>query len=488
MSATTLLLLTLAAPLARAILSAAIARPPGLRDLLNILLALAQAATAIALMGAVARGETAPIVLARPLPDVTLAFVLEPLGVIVAAATSVLSVLHAIHTAAFLRASQDPAPARLQAFIALSSLMAMGAAFSANLFTLFIFYQGLTLASAPLIAHGGNEAARRASRLYLSMLLATSIGLLLPAIVWTYALAGDLTFRAGGVLTGHVTPIVANVLLALFVFGFAKAALPPVHRWLPAASTAPFPAIAVVQALAIIPAGAIGILKTTLYVFGPAMADARIAAHILLGLAGAAMCVAALNALGKQDIRERMAYAMVSQNAAVIAAAMLATPAGYFSAILQIVAQCFGALTLLMAFANVQAATGRVAAAEFEGLGRYMPWTFAAVAIGAISLIGLPPLAGAWPRLWLMTASAESGLMWAGALVAFGSIATFAYLAPLAAKALVGEAPADPFRRPDGASIILVAPMALTAAATLALIFFVDPLAQFLAPVWSAPP
>ncbi|MGE3249435.1 MAG: proton-conducting transporter membrane subunit [Hyphomonadaceae bacterium] len=487
MSVASLFLIAFGAPLLRAALSAFLPRPPGLRDALNVLLALAQAGACVALAFAAARGADATIVLARPLPDVAFALALEPLGAAAAAALSVLGALHALHTAAWLRAARDPTPGRMQAFIALCAFMTMGVAFSANLFALFVFYQGLTLASAPLIAHAGDERARRAARLHLSMLLGASIALLLPAIVWTYALAGDVTFRAGGVLAGHATPIIADVLLALFVFGFAKAALPPVHRWLPEGSQASFPAIATVQALAVLPAGAIGILKTTLYVFGPAMSEAQTAARLLLALAGATMCVAALNALGKSDIRARMAYAMVAQNAAVIAGAMLAAPPSYFAAILQLIAQSAGALTLIMAFANVEAATGRLTVNTFTGLGRVMPWTFAAVAIGAAGIIGLPPLAGAWPRLWLMTASAEGHAIWAGGLAALGAIAAFACFAPLAAKALVGAAPEDPFRRPDGASIGLVAPVVLTAAATASLIFVVDPLAQFLAQLWGAP-
>jgi multicomponent Na+:H+ antiporter subunit D len=314
------------------------------------------------------------------------------------------------------------------------------------------------------------------------------MGFLLPAIVWTQALGGDLSFRMGGVLAGRVSPIVADILLVLFVFGFAKAAVPPLHRWISEASAAPFPALGAILAFTVVTAGGLGVLKTTLYIFGPAMAAAHVAALAILALACVAMCWAAINALGKQDIRARLAYVMIAQNAAVVAGAMIGTREGAIAAVLQLIAQSFAALTLIMAFAAVHAATGRVRTTEMEGLGRLMPWTFAGAAIGAASLIGMPPLAGAWPKLWLMTAAAEADLIWAGGLAALASIAAFACLAPLIANAIVGSAPIGAFIRPDGASILLVAPVFLAAAATLALVVFVDPLAAFLAPIWGLQP
>ncbi|MBI1185777.1 MAG: hypothetical protein GC206_00295, partial [Alphaproteobacteria bacterium] len=193
MSAETLLLITMGAAFLRACAAALAPRPPGLRDTLNIALALVQAWAAIRLIGATAAGEIAPVVLARPLPDASFALALEPVGVVVAATIATLAAVHAIHTAGFLRATQDPAPARLMAFTALASLMATGVALASNLFTLFVFHQALILASMPLAAHAGDVSGRRAARLYLTILYASSLGLLLPAIVWTYAITGELT-------------------------------------------------------------------------------------------------------------------------------------------------------------------------------------------------------------------------------------------------------------------------------------------------------
>ncbi len=484
MSAALLLLLCIGAPLLQAAAAIAAPRPPGLRDTLQIGLSLAHFTAACLLFQAARGGAEARIVLAQPLPHVELAFAIDPIGALMAVLLSGLGALHAFHSAAFLRAVSEPAPARMQAFMALALFAATALAFASNLFAFFVAYQVLTLTTFPLIAHSGDADARRAARIYLGTLLTASIGLLLPAIVWTYALSGQLEFRVGGVFARPLDPVTLNVLLALFVLGVAAIALPPVHRWLPNASLAPFPAIVSIMGITVVNAGGVGVLKIATYVFGARLGQAQFATQGLIALAGATMCAAALIALSKQDLRERLAYSMMAQSASVAMAAMIALPTGTFAAALQIVAQACAATTLAMALATAYAASGRTRAAEIEGLGRLMPWTFAGFAIAAASLIGMPPFSGAWAKLWLITAAADADHIWAGGLAALGAVLSFAHLGPLAAAALAGPAPENAFRRPDGASILLVAPVIVAAVATTALLFLADPIAVFLSSIW----
>jgi multicomponent Na+:H+ antiporter subunit D len=477
-----------AAPIAQALLVLLLSRPPGLRDTIHISFSVFTAACAFRLVEAAAFGETARIALARPLPNVDLAFAVEPLGALAAAVIATLSALHAIHAAGVVRATQERAPGALLALIALACGATMAIAYSANLFTLFVAYQALILASFPMVAHRGDEEARSAAHAFLATLLVSSVGFFLPAMIWTYAIAGALDFQPGGMLAGRVDALTANVLLALFVFGLALTAIPPMHRWLPASYAAPYPALVSIQALAVLPSGGIAILKVAAFVFGPVLLDAALASRGLILLSGVGMCVAALIALAKQDVRERLAYSCMAQSLAVVMGALLAAPAGLFAAALQVAALAGSAATLLMAAGSVDAVTGRNTLAEYAGLGRVMPWTFAGFAIASASMIGLPPFAGAWAKLWLITAAASTGLVWAAALAGVAAILTFAHLAPLAANALAARAPADAFRRPDGASILLAAPVILAAGATLWLLVLADPLATFLSPIWTPEP
>lgn len=475
----------LGTPVAQAALVALLPRPPGLRDLIHIAGSLFTAFCAIYLAGAVGAGRSARIILAQPLPNVDLAFSIDPLGAMMAVVLSGLGVLHAVHAAGVIRAKHERSPARLLAFLSLAMAGVLAVAFSANLFSFFVAYQALTLAAFPLVAHRGDDETRPAGRVFLATLLASSMGLFLPAMIWTYAIAGALDFQAGGVLANRVDTFTANVLLALYIMGIAMAAIPPMHRWLTASSQGPFPALVAVLALAVVPAGGIGVLKVATFVFGPAMLQASVAALILIAIAGAGMIGAALIALSKQDIRDRLAYSCMAQSLAVVMGSLLALPAGLFAAALQIVAMSCAAATLLMAAGTTAAITGRTKVADFAGLGRVMPWTFAGFAIASASMIGLPPFAGAWAKLWLITAAAGSGLIWAAALASVAAVLTFTHLAPIAVNALAARAPTDAFKRPDGASILLAAPVVLAAAATLSLLVLADPLAVYLSPIWT---
>ncbi|MBX9746730.1 MAG: hypothetical protein K2X34_07500, partial [Hyphomonadaceae bacterium] len=197
---------------AQALLVLLLSRPPGLRDVVHVLSTGVVAVFAVYLVFAVQEGETARLVLAQPLPNVDLAFSIEPLGTLAAAVVAGLGFLHAVHTSGMVRATGQKAPARLMAFSTLTTASAMAVMFSANLFSFFVAYQALALAAFPLVAHVGDDEARDSARLFLAVLLGSSIALLLPAMIWTYALAGALEFQTGGVLAGRVDQVSANAL------------------------------------------------------------------------------------------------------------------------------------------------------------------------------------------------------------------------------------------------------------------------------------
>lgn len=357
------------------------------------------------------------------------------------------------------------------------------------MFTLFVSLQALALASFPLVAHSGDDEARASGSLYLAVLLAGAAAFFLPAMIWTYALVGALDFRVGGMIAGHVDQISASALLALFAFGLGFCAIPPMHRWLTASRGASFPALISIQCITALPVGCVSLLKITAYVFGSALHEAVWAGRALLVLVGVSLCVAALVALSKQDIRERLVYSCLSQALCAILGACLAIPAGAFASALQIVAFSSAGAVLFMAAGAVHAVTGRMSVDLYPGMGRLMPWSVGAFALGAASMIGLPPFSGAWAKLWLITAAADAGWVSASITAALGAVLTFAHLGPLTAHALGAPAPpVDAMKRPDGASILLTAPVVIAAAATLSLLFYADRLAVFLAPMWSAPP
>ena len=251
MSGIAILALLLALPVIGAASVLICARPPGLRDVIHIGFALSAAVLGAVLLSALRQHEAIRLALAHPLPGVELAFAVEPLGALFTVIVAGLSVLHAVHTVGFVRATAVQAPARMMAFITLTAGATIAVALSANLFTLFVAYQALILAGAPLIQDREPEEEGRAARVYLTTQLGASIGLFLPAVVWTYSLAGAAEFRAGGVLTGLVDPLSANALLVLFVLGASMSIVPPLSSWINASSDSRWPALTSIQSLAL---------------------------------------------------------------------------------------------------------------------------------------------------------------------------------------------------------------------------------------------
>ena len=219
-------------------------------------------------------------------------------------------------------------------------------AFAGNLFTLFLGYEFLTVATYPLVAHAGTPAARKGARTYLGILLGTSIGFQLLAILITYALTGTLDFREGGILAGTVSPLWAGLLYALYIFGIGKAAIMPFHRWLPAAMVAPTPVSALLHAVAVVKAGVFTVLKVTIYVFGPEFLTETGVTDWLLWFVAATILLASLVAMTKDNLKARLAYSTVSQLSYILLGAMLLNTAGTLGSSLHIVMHAFAKITL----------------------------------------------------------------------------------------------------------------------------------------------
>jgi multicomponent Na+:H+ antiporter subunit D len=219
-----------------------------------------------------------------------------------------------------MRGHDEPHQTRFYVCFAVAISSAMGIAFAANMFTLFLFYEVLTLSTYPLVTHSGTAEARRAGRVYLGILLGTSLGLQLAAIVWTWVAAGTLDFTVGGILRDRASPAAISVLFALYVFGIGKAAIMPFHRWLPAAMVAPTPVSALLHAVAVVKAGVFAILKVTVYIFGIDLLADIGASQWIAYVAAATILIASLVAMSKDNLKARLAYSTVSQLSYVVLA------------------------------------------------------------------------------------------------------------------------------------------------------------------------
>jgi len=396
-------------PLGGAVLIAFSGSRGAMRELLSLVTSALLFVSVTALAPAVLEGARPGLTIAEPLPRLPLQLTVEPLGLMFALLASLLWIVTTVYSIGYMRARRETNLTRFYACFALSLWAAVGMALAGNLLTLFVFYEVLTLSTYPLVTHSGSEQARRSGRLYLGLLLAPSVGFLLLAVIWTWQLAGTLDFVEGGSLRGTASPSVLGILFALYAFGIAKAALMPLHRWLPAAMVAPTPVSALLHAVAVVKGGVFFILKITLYVFGIDLVAELQTTQWLLYLAAATILLASLVALRKDNLKARLAYSTISQLGYVVLGAFLATSSGIIGGSLHMIMHAFGKITLFFCAGAILVATQISSISQMQGLGRYMPLTMSAFLIGALSIIGLPPAGGVWSKWFLMLGTLEAG-------------------------------------------------------------------------------
>lgn len=481
MNESMLLILALLTPLVGGLLLA-MQSSANTRDAISLVTAAILFVVVLCLYPYVLNGNTPTLVIAQPLDGLSFSLAAEPLGLMFATIASGLWILTTIYGMGYMRGNNETNQTRFFLCFALSISAVMGIAFAGNLLTLFVFYEMLTLATYPLVTHKGNEDARQGGRTYLGILMFTSIGFLLLATLWTYSLTGTLDFTAGGILEGNVTPTTAIILLTLFAFGTGKAALMPFHRWLPAAMVAPTPVSALLHAVAVVKAGVFTILKIVIYIFGIDLIAETGAGTIILWVATFTLTAASLVALTKNNLKARLAYSTVGQLSYVIVGAMLANAAGIIGAAMQIAMHAMGKITLFFCAGAIYVATHKTDISDMRGLGYKMPFTFAAFFIGAVSIIGLPPLGGSWAKWYLLMGSIDA-TQWiiVGALL-FSSLLNIAYLIPVAARAFYAapESTGKQHFSIEEAPMLCVVPLCITAAGSILLFFFGDSLNQFI--------
>lgn len=412
------------------------------------------------------------------LPGLSFEFSLEPLGMLFAAVAGVLWPVTSLYTIGYMRANGEGHQTRFYACFAIAIAAAMGIALSGNLLTLFLFYELLTLSTWPLVTHKGDAAARTGGRVYLLVLLGTSIGLLLPALIWTYVLAGTLDFRAGGILAGHASGPVILALFALFLFGIGKAALMPFHRWLPAAMVAPTPVSALLHAVAVVKAGVFTVLKVAVYVFGLETLRISGAGAVMMWVAAFTLLAASVIALTRDNLKARLAYSTVSQLAYIVLAATLATGTAVAGGALHIATHAAAKITLFFCAGAIYTAAHKTKVSELDGLGRAMPLTFAAFFVAALSIVGLPPLGGTWSKWILVTGAFGAGELAIVAVLMVSSLLSLAYLLPIPARAFLRAPPGAPRPALAEAPWACVVPLCATALACVALFFVADRLLE----------
>jgi multicomponent Na+:H+ antiporter subunit D len=498
MNPESLILLSLGLPLVGIALIFLFGKFPNVREACSISVSILLFAVTCKLASLVFAGARPELSLIQMVPGFEIAFSIEPLGMIFALVASGLWILTTIYAIGYMRGHDEQNQTRFFACFAAAIFAAMSAAYAANLATLFVAYEFMTISTYPLVTHNGNEEAKQGGRVYLGILISTSIAFFLFAIVWTGHVAGTLDFQHGGILTdafeqNKISAAGLAALLALFAFGIGKAALMPFHRWLPAAMVAPTPVSALLHAVAVVKVGVFSILKVVVYIFGidliretnlsGAFVDTGIS-DWLCYLAAASILIASIVAMTKDNLKARLAYSTISQLAYISLGAMLASPSSIVGGGMHIVMHAVGKITLFFCAGAIYVGAHKKNISDMRGLGRAMPLTFGAFLLASISIIGLPPGGGAWSKWFLAVGCYESGHAWLMGALMISSLLNIAYLIPIPIRAFMtpkGEKP----KSWNEAPMMCVIPLCITAVGSVALLFFAYSIYDVLLPIVS---
>lgn len=332
---------------------------------------------------------------------------------------------------------------RFFSFLALSLFAAFGIALSENLFTFLIFYEALSIFTYPLVMHTGTEEAYKAGSRYLIYTLGGG-GFLLIAIMITYFITGDLTLSKAGLFSISDGTGILRVLFFLYLVGFGvKAAIMPLHHWLPSAMVAPTPVSTLLHAVAVVNAGVFGVLRLIYSIFGVDLMRQLGLGNVLLGIAAFTVLTASLIAIKQDNLKRRLAYSTISQLSFIIMAGALLSPIGAAAAMMHIVNHAFTKGTLFMSAGIVMEETGVINISEMKGIAKRLPWTMAIFTLAALGLIGIPPFAG-FVSEWLVGQGAmQGGKMAVVLIIAANAILDALYFLPIIYTAYFDKQPED---------------------------------------------
>jgi multicomponent Na+:H+ antiporter subunit D len=448
-------------------------RTPNIREGWTFVAAVVKFLIVASMVPAVLQGSQYVFTVAEVVPGISIKFKVDALGMLFALVASLLWIVTSAYSIGYMRGLKEHSQTRYFCFFALALSATIGVAFSANLLTLYLFYEMLSLATYPLVTHHQDRQAQSSGRKYLLYIVGTSIGLVLPAMLICYHLTGTLEFSPHGFLSGSASPALIATLLFMFIFGFAKAAIMPFHSWLPAAMVAPTPVSALLHAVAVVKVGVFSIARVMTGVFGIDLLSKSHLGPIVCYVAAFTVIVASLMAISQDELKRRLAFSTIGQLSYIVLGVALLSPKGMAGGLIHIAMHAFGKITLFFCAGAIFVATGKKYISEMAGIGKRMPVTMIAFFFGSLSVIGLPPCGGFFSKwnLVLGTLEADQPVMLIVLLVS--SLLNAAYFLPIVynaffctpEKAMFG----DKFHE---APLWCVVPPVLTALGSIVLFFY----------------
>ncbi len=450
------------------------AKRPNLRETWTILASVIMFLIVASMLPQVLEGKIIEYHLLTLFPGLDIKFRVDTFGLFFGLVASFLWIITSLYSIGYMRSLNEHSQTRYYICFAIALFGALGVAFSANLITILIFYEVLTLSTYPLVIHEQTPEAIQGARRYLIYLLGTSIAFYLPAIFLTYGVAQTLEFSSGGILAGKASPFVITLIFVLFIAGIGKAAMMPFHSWLPAAMVAPTPVSALLHAVAVVKVGVFTVLRIVFYIFGVDLLSEIGLGTALAYFASFTIIVASIIALREDNLKLRLAYSTVSQLSYIVLGAALLSTQGMMGGIIHIVMHAFGKITLFFCAGSILIAVKRKNISEMSGIGKKIPVTMFAFFLGALSIIGFPPFGGFLSKWYLVLGSLQANQILILVVILVSSFLNGAYFLPIVYRAFFGELD-EKLIDTHEASPWVVVPLVLTALISMILFFYPQP-------------
>lgn len=446
---------------------------PNFRETWTFVAGVLTLAIVVSMVKGVLNGVNYVYTLVALAPGLSIGFKVDGLGMAFALVASFLWVVTSIYSIGYMRGLKEHSQTRFFSFFALAVSSTIGVAFAGNLLTLYLFYEVLSLSTYPLVVHHQDEAAKISGRKYLTYILTSSIGLVLPAMIICYSVAHSLDFQPGGILAHQAaSKELLTVLFFMFLFGFAKAALMPMHSWLPAAMVAPTPVSALLHAVAVVKVGVFSIIRIFTGIYGVDLIKTLHLGTYTGYIAAFTIIVGSLIAMSQDELKRRLAFSTISQLAYIVLGISLLTPKGMIGGIIHIVMHAFGKITLFFGAGAIFVSTGKKYISEMKGLGKKMPLTFLAFFIGVLSVIGIPPTGGFYSKWYLALGCIDAHNLFLLGVLLLSSFLNAVYFLPIVFNGFFVKNESN--EGYSEASLCCVLPMIVTASVSVLLFFYHD--------------
>jgi len=451
-------------------------RIPNVREAWTFVAAVVKFLIVVSMLPTVLNGIEIVYTVAEVIPGLAIKFRVDALGMLFALVSSSLWIITSAYSIGYMRGLKEHSQTRYFCYFAVCLSATIGVAFSANLLTLYLFYEILSLATYPLVTHHQDPEARKSGRKYLLYIVGGSIGLALPAMLISYNLAGTLEFAKQGFLPGTASSSLLVVVLIMFIFGFAKAAIMPFHSWLPAAMVAPTPVSALLHAVAVVKVGVFSIVRVLTGVFGTDLLVSFDFGGIIITICCVTILLGSLIALSQDGLKRLLAFSTIAQLSYIVLGIGLLSPKGLTGGMLHIAMHAFGKITLFFCAGAIFVATGKKNISEMIGIGRRMPVTMGAFFIAALSITGVPPCGGFWSKWYLLLGSLEADQMAVVVVLLGSSFLNACYFMPIVYKAFFCK-PEDALfeNKVQEAPAFCVVPLVITAVISVVFLFFPEP-------------